>query len=499
MAPGTPGAGCQARGETASNATAKRTAPPRANTKGKHRATRPHIEKGVQMFCTNCGSKVPETTKFCPKCGYKFDSAAATSAPAVVIPRPVSVTKAVGNAVGGVADRLNEMAGGTGHVKLKFGDFFTEAFKKHSSEEADELFACGSKSTTPKISEVSAEWPKPWMWSRVLMIMALAFIGLVLIWNSWHNSNVIPGVILMGSFMVPVATMFFFFETNAPRNISAMRMLEMFLIGGVLSLFVALILFDVIPGADAGEFFSALLVGFIEEAAKIAAIVFFMTRLRGKNYILTGLLIGAAVGAGFAAFESAGYAFRNMVMPIMQAVAQTTAEGTLEQFSATAFLDFGYNKAMAVIAVRGMLAIGGHVAWAAIEGAALAACQEGEKFELSQLTNSTFLIFTAICIVLHGVWDTSNVPLLDSATLIMGITPKHLVLIVAIWIVVAVMLNRGLQQVNQLAAETDATHEETPGTATETLAATTAATAATATTAEPTIPRDAKAAAPLTA
>src|SRR5699024_11317925 len=55
-------------------------------------------------------------------------------------------------------------------------------------------------------------------------------------------------------------------------------------------------------------FSGAIIVGVIEEIGKLAIIIYFIRKLNPK-YILNGLLIGAAIGAGFAAFESAGYAF----------------------------------------------------------------------------------------------------------------------------------------------------------------------------------------------
>lgn len=54
------------------------------------------------------------------------------------------------------------------------------------------------------------------------------------------------------------------------------------------------------------------MVGLIEELGK-AIIVLTVLRKLGKLSIMTGLLIGACVGAGFAAFESAGYALQPFV------------------------------------------------------------------------------------------------------------------------------------------------------------------------------------------
>ncbi|MFK9090737.1 PrsW family glutamic-type intramembrane protease [Bacillus salipaludis] len=55
-----------------------------------------------------------------------------------------------------------------------------------------------------------------------------------------------------------------------------------------------------------------IMIGIAEELAKAVTVIYFVRRLKYK-YILNGLLLGAAVGAGFAAFETAGYALRGLL------------------------------------------------------------------------------------------------------------------------------------------------------------------------------------------
>ena len=57
-----------------------------------------------------------------------------------------------------------------------------------------------------------------------------------------------------------------------------------------------------------------------------------------------------------------------------------------------------------------------------------------------------------LCIVLHGIWDTA-VPVVDEIQLPMLGTPKYVLLVVLIWIVVMVMLHRGLVQLNECVRE----------------------------------------------
>ncbi len=96
------------------------------------------------------------------------------------------------------------------------------------------------------------------------------------------------------------------------REISAFfDVVKMFFIGGVAALVATLVIYSIIPVGKL-NYFNALLVGFIEETGKMIIVALFIRSLNSK-YILNGLLIGAAVGAGFAAFESLGYAFNYSV------------------------------------------------------------------------------------------------------------------------------------------------------------------------------------------
>ena len=174
-------------------------------------------------------------------------------------------------------------------------------------------------------------------------------------------------------------------------------------------------------------------------------------KLSSRN-VLNGLLIGATVGAGFATFESAGYAFYNFLMSFVSSFFENLIYSGLDEAAAMgAAFNAGFTPMMVVIVLRGILAIGGHVAWAACEGAALALSEGDEGFELRQLADRRFLVIALISVVLHGIWDM-DMPVIDSITIpVVGVPVRYLLLIVAIWLVVAVMLHRGLAQINLLA------------------------------------------------
>jgi RsiW-degrading membrane proteinase PrsW (M82 family) len=119
------------------------------------------------------------------------------------------------------------------------------------------------------------------------------------------NTNLVPTVILLGSFLVPVTFATYAFE-RADQVLTAQRILAAFVYGGVLGVLGASVLeaaFLTQPSA-----LTYLGVGLIEEAVKLAAL--WLLALGLPRYSMRdGIVLGAAVGLGFAALESAGYAF----------------------------------------------------------------------------------------------------------------------------------------------------------------------------------------------
>ncbi len=436
------------------------------------------------MYCMNCGTQIEDGAKFCYKCGWRTDVVPGGSAPGAAfgatVPGASSGAAATGaapgaavgsatrrkgatvdltGALGHMADALNEATGGTGHVNLKISDFFTNVPKKHKKGEAAELFACGAPSTTPDIRNVSSEWPKPWVYSRVFIVLLITLIGCMLLWQVFQNELSFPDVMFVGALLVPFTVLIFFFETNVPRNISIADVVLMFFTGGIGAIILIYPLGFLLPGSGAGDFLPSMLTGIIEEAAKILMVVFFMSRMKGPRYILNGLLIGAAVGAGFAVFESAGYAFDNFLAYFVGSAGYASSD--------IEWLGYGYAGITESVAARAVMAIGGHVAWAAAEGAAIAICQSKlslrapraavdfvqseSSFSGDFIGDPRFLVVAITCIVLHGLWDMT-IPFIDDLYIPVIVGPKYVVLVFVIWFVLVVMMNRGLSQINDLTA-----------------------------------------------
>lgn len=288
--------------------------------------------------------------------------------------------------------------------KLTLKDVFSDVFKKHSRADGERLFTAGTAVTTPAPSQMLSSWVKPWVFVWVLGFGLLAVAMLMVMDSQGYGKFALIPMVFLGAFIMPLAVLIFYFEMNIPRNIPAYEVLSMLLIGGVLSLiFTGLFKEFLDPGTP------AYLAPLTEEPAKLLALCVFL-RKPGRRYILNGVVIGGAVGAGFAAIETTGY-----------------------------FMDYGLSNLL----VRGLLAPGGHVLWAAIYGGALAMVVGQGKLQLRHFTNLGFLKYFGISCLLHFIWNsnlhTVRIPVFGDAT--------QLILTVAGWVVLLHVLNKGIQQV----------------------------------------------------
>lgn len=366
-------------------------------------------------YCPNCGQAVSEGSIFCGNCGYQLYGKQNDN-------KGQNYSKTMGeqakNTFDGFVNKVNRMAGESGKVDLNLRDLVTNVFKSHTIEERENIFICGTAKTTPKESEISYEWPKPWLYSRVFVLFAVTFIVLVFLLKIFKNSNAYPGIIFIGALAVPFSLLVFFWEVNAPRNINIFDVTKIFFIGGVFSLFTTLLL-DSVFFTGKLDYSGAVLTGIIEEVGKLIVVAYFL-RSKKEKYILNGLLLGAAVGAGFAVFETAGYAFNYL-----------TGTGQVSVM-------------MEVIYSRGILAFGGHTVWAAISGAALAMVKKDNILTMSHIQDFRFLKFFAIVIGLHAVWD---MPISNSRDL--PYIPQIILTGIA-WVIILVLINAGLKQISRL-------------------------------------------------
>ena len=357
--------------------------------------TCPHCGfKNEVSICPECGKKVKSSDVNCPDCGYPLQKKTATNI---------------------VSENLDKITGAKSENYVTFKDLFKNTFKKHTDEELDEVFVCGSKETTPSVLDINPKNASAWVYFKIFIFFLIAYIPCRIGFINYGNDNFLPGLVMLGAFAMPVVVLIFFFEINLFRNIPFYKVIKYFILGGALSLIVAILFFSLEFNTDIRTYSGALMVGVIEETAKAAIVALFIFKSKNCNYILNGLLIGAAVGAGFAAFETAGYILRNGI-------------------------NNGLQTMLYVIKIRGFLAPGGHVAWAAIEGAALMFVKGFEKIDKKHLNDKRFLLICLIPIVLHGIWDMPlNIPYAGT----------QIAVSIIAWLVIIYFINLGLQQIDQ--------------------------------------------------
>lgn len=387
------------------------------------------------MKCKHCGNTNLEGALYCGHCGKPLETNTDGN-----ISNWASTQKGPSEPKGNPSwvEALNGYVGNTSPANLNWKVLFTDVFKSHTAEEAETIFICGTKTTTPLPSEVSKDWPRPWLYSRVLLMFLLAFVLLWICVAGFGNFNAMPGMIVVGSVAVPLSTMILFMELNVWRNVSMYRILQTFLVGGCASLAATLLLYS-IYSVEEMSFAGAFAIGIIEEIGK-AIIVFVFLRRLGKLSVLTGLLVGASVGAGFAAFESAGYALQPLMLFLQRSGFAAAYGQTLDEQQL--MLDAIQQN----IFVRGILAPGGHVAWAAISGAGLViAAKEKGVFDLGLFAEKKYLRLFVIPVILHGLWDSPLSEWLNSLLPYVG----YIALLILVWIVVFILINMGLGEVSQ--------------------------------------------------
>ncbi|MHA8262411.1 PrsW family intramembrane metalloprotease [Lactobacillaceae bacterium Melli_B3] len=307
----------------------------------------------------------------------------------------------------------DEASKGNQFVEIHVFRIFQRVFERHSRDEADRILIAGTKTTTPSLLKVSSAPVEPWLFSRFFSLLGISFALLTLLYLVFDSDKAVPGMLVVGSLVVPFSILIMFYEMNVYRNISLMQVFTTFLVGGVASLVATMMLYDIVPSGNGISFGSAILVGLIEETAKTIIIVMFINQFK-LNYILNGMLIRAAIGAGFAVFETSGY---------------TNEYGLITIF------------------VRSWQAIGTHTIWSAIVGAAvILGKQRYHHFTMrNAFTNRHFIGYYLIAVALHAMWDW-NIPLewLDYFYL------QKIILILIGWVVIFVLIDAGLREVRTL-------------------------------------------------
>jgi protease PrsW len=221
-------------------------------------------------------------------------------------------------------------------------------------------------------------WAPPW-WSVFLIGLALwaAATGVAYL---THNVIVLPTIVLIGSFLVPVTAVIWYLDHDPSPPLSPRRILSAFIIGGVVGVLGASLLeYWLISVGLLGT----VEVGLIEELVKGVFLVVVALGIR-RFHIRDGMVLGATVGFGFAALESSGYALLSLFV--------VQGHQLFLSLTSVVFTEL----------VRGVLAPFGHGMWSAILGGAIFAAARRGGLRISWGIIGTYLLVS----VLHAAFDS---------------------------------------------------------------------------------------------
>jgi RsiW-degrading membrane proteinase PrsW (M82 family) len=212
-------------------------------------------------------------------------------------------------------------------------------------------------------------------WFLVFIVGLALFFATEEVLRVTQNPNLIPTVILLGAFLVPLTFVTFIFEYEPVKDVPLPTVIVCFLWGGIIGITAAgLLEYETLKSLT----FPGLLgVAVIEEAVKLIfpLILYARGRYRKEAH---GLLFGVTSGMAFAALETMGYGL----------VALINSQG-----SVTALQD--------ILFVRGLLSPAGHAAWTGL----LCAVIWQQRTRGRSILNSAVIGTFVLVVILHALWD----------------------------------------------------------------------------------------------
>lgn len=305
-----------------------------------------------------------------------------------------------------------------GGVEITWKDIFSEYKNRHGKKELEYALLAGTSLDSATEETMLQKWRKPWVFypllkgglALVAFIYASLFVSIEVLGIELEVYTVILTII--PPLIIPMILMVFIWELNIPRNISIYELFGCFLVGGISSLFGTGVMFGFVKGSFAP--FAA----FREEPAKLAAslaLLYFFSKKK-KVYGLTGLVVGAAVGAGFGGFESVSYA-------------QNAGE---------------IGGIITNQVIRGIFALGGHTVYCAPYIGAVALEMKDSKITLDCFKSRDFLVTFASSVGLHFLWN-SDISYWGTDSRVFSLC-KNVVIIILLWIELLYIARKCLHQ-----------------------------------------------------
>jgi RsiW-degrading membrane proteinase PrsW (M82 family) len=216
-----------------------------------------------------------------------------------------------------------------------------------------------------------------WAWVGTFVVGATLYLLVLAVLTDTGNPNLFPTLILLGALVVPLTFVTFAAGRSGTWLVDGPTLGASLLFGGVVGVVVAgLLEYDTMRRLGTVPMIA---VGLIEEGAKLVVPVT-LVLFAGRRYrsIGGGIVIGVAVGTGFAVLETMGYAF-------VALIESGGSVGAAEQ----------------TLLIRGLLSPAGHAAWTGLACWGLWQLAAGP-------TGRRFLGFVgtyALAVALHTAWD----------------------------------------------------------------------------------------------
>ena len=306
-----------------------------------------------------------------------------------------------------------------GHMTLK--DIFSDVGRKHTPDETARVFIAGTSLTTPSEAEMLAGWQKPFLFARFFLVAVLTLvIALVMPLLGYYAGY---DILLVGlSAVVPFTILLLTWEMNIPRSISLAEVLRIVAVGGALSLLFTMVfnMFNPLQGVQWAPV--------TEEPAKLI-IILLLLRKKNYKYITEGILLGMAVGTGFAIMETLNYVMNylrtDMVLASinnLDAIAGLYLQGySIEEITLMLFDSLGASTILSTAILRAVNAVAGHGMLAAFYGGGILMAKGSQPFQGKHLLDGRFLKYFAISFLLHFlnnfyltsvIFPTINIPVL---------------------------------------------------------------------------------------
>lgn len=212
-------------------------------------------------------------------------------------------------------------------------------------------------------------------WQTFLFFVFVFTLGLII------EDVVLTNIAL--SFSVPFSLLVFLLEIHIPKNTKGTTLFLVFLVGGVVSIFLVYAV-RMIVGYPEMLFVEDLITGIIEEVLKIIVVVFILKRFAIQD-VLTGILIGFAVGCGFDVFETSSYGMGSF----------------LEESYFEMIINLGFRSLYAVLGV-------GHHFWTGMLAGVFVMVNPSTKVQWKYLFSPLVLQMLVVVILIHALWNFTS-------------------------------------------------------------------------------------------